>query len=321
MDIKSTTKKPLKLAAAIVIGATVAGCGTTGAPLGPQALNLSASTEPIATISTEPTELGFSAGGTPKLRGAIDETLALTSNGESEATADEFTGTVNDPLEPIGRGFHQLNRGVDFVVMRPVTAVYNTVLPRPLRSGIRNGFRHLKLPVHFANYVLQGEMEQAGNTVARALVNTTIGLGGILDPAGQRDETSYRPTDFGVTLGKWGVGEGIYFEAPLLGPTTTRASIGRIVDIAFHPVSYVTFWSDMGSFSAVDAVSPAYRVAETIEQRARNADLVNEILYASPDTYVTLRTVYVQNRRSLLSGGEVTDATLPESLEFAASTD
>lgn len=244
---------------------------------------------------------------------------ALAPDADTEG-GDAFDDglNVNDPFEPVGRGFHQLNRGVDFVVMRPFSAAYNTVLPRPVRNAVRNGFRQLRMPTQIANYVLQGDLRQAGQSLERTFVNFMIGFGGLADPASKRRELQYRPTDFGVTLGKWGVGEGIYFEAPLIGPTTTRASIGRIVDVALNPISYITFFTDMGSFSAIDAIAPGIRVGELMEMRARNADLVDEILYASPDTYVTLRTVYLQNRRAKLAGGVITDDNLPEILEFSA---
>lgn len=311
-----------KILAAGVAAVSLAGCSSL--PTGPLALSDSGTT--VAHVSAVPRILPARKPGEQTsdgarrdivLRGTFGSNVHALTSGAEPAPKPSFEN-VNDPLEPLNRVFHQINRGVDFAVMRPVTFVYNKVLPRPVRGAVKNGLRHIALPAQVVNYTLQGEGEQAGNTVARFLVNSIVGFGGLADPARLREELKYRPTDFGITLGKWGVGEGFYYETPLIGPTTTRASFGRIVDIALSPLTYITFATDLGSFQAVDAIGPSIRVLEVVEKRARNADLVDEILYASPDTYVTLRTVYLQNVRSKVSGGEVTASNLPEILEFTA---
>ncbi len=308
MGIASAKTRPATGLVVCLLAACLAGCSSL--PSGELALSR---TGPVQAAT----------GSAPNILPAAKPTtrtnwhaLAPDANTEGGDAFDDGLG-VSDPLEPLGRGFHQLNRSIDFVVMRPFSAVYNTALPRPVRNAVRNGFRQLRMPTQIANYLLQGNVRQAGQSLERTFVNFMIGFGGLADPASKRRELQYRPTDFGVTLGRWGVGEGIYFEAPLIGPTTTRASIGRIVDVALNPISYITFFTDMGTFSAVDAIAPGIRVGELMEMRARNADLVDEILYASPDTYVTLRTVFLQNRRAKLAGGVITEDNLPEILEFA----
>lgn len=306
-----------------LIGGALAGCSSLNT--GPLALSdtsvgtRSGSAPAIlpAAKPTRATDVKLALRGTLNTRFG-SEVLALAADDEQDES--NFITDVNDPLQPLNRGFHMINRGVDFAIMRPVTAIYNSVLPKPLRRGVRNGLRHIALPAQMVNYALQGEGEQAGNTIARFLVNSIAGFGGLADPASKREELEYKPTDFGITLGKWGVGEGIYFEAPLMGPTTTRASVGRIVDIALSPLTYITFASDFGTFTAYDAIAPSVKALELVDMRARNADLVDEVLYSSPDTYITLRTVYLQDRRNKLTGGEVTASNLPTILEFRAST-
>ncbi|MEM1045043.1 MAG: VacJ family lipoprotein [Pseudomonadota bacterium] len=308
MGIASARTRPAAGFLLCILAACLAGCSSL--PTGELALSRTGPTEAISgPPSILPTEKPKTA--------TTWHSLAPDADTEGGDAFDDGLGE-NDPFEPIGRGFHQLNRGIDFVVMRPFSAVYNTALPRPVRNAVRNGFRQLRMPAQIANYLLQGDVRQAGQSLERTFVNFMIGFGGLADPASKRRELQYRPTDFGVTLGRWGVGEGVYFEAPLIGPTTTRSSIGRIVDIALNPISYITFFTDMGTFSAVDAIAPGIRVGELMEMRARNADLVDEILYASPDTYVTLRTVFLQNRRAKLAGGVIDEANLPEILEFTA---
>jgi len=305
-----------------LVAVALAGCGSL--PTGPLALSDSGGfgtvqhTVPNILPARKPLDRMASHGSLKTIwSGHSADVLALTSQEEPEPELN-FISDVNDPLQPVGRISHKFNRGVDFVIMRPVAGIYNTLIPKPVRGAVKNGLRHLRLPSQFVNYLLQGEGEQAAHTLERLMVNTIIGFVGLADPASKRAEMAYKPTDFGITLGKWGVGEGMYFEAPLFGPATTRSTVGTIVEIAFNPLTYLTFATNVGEFTAVNAIGPSVLALRLIDKRARNADLIDEILYASPDTYITLRTVYLQDRRNKLTGGEITEETLPTILEFVA---
>lgn len=214
----------------------------------------------------------------------------------STQTTDPGGLTVNDPFERVNRGTHSFNKGADRVILRPVAQVYDAVTPGLVQFLIRNALNHLELPRDFANHVLQGEAERAGTTLARFGVNTIAGAGGLLDLA-----TAFRlpkeDADFGMTLTKWGLGEGVFYEIPLLGPSTARHTTGRIVDIAFSPTTY------LGN-PVFGAAVAGVRITEG---RSSNFEAIDSILYDSADSYATSRSIYLQQRRRFVNGGVAAD--------------
>ncbi|MEM6489805.1 MAG: VacJ family lipoprotein [Pseudomonadota bacterium] len=209
-----------------------------------------------------------------------------------------------DPYEATNRRFHDFNVALDSNVLRPVAQGYDVVAAGPIKLMIGNGLNHLELPVDFANYVLQGESRLALRVLGRFTLNTVVGAGGLLDPATEfglpREET-----DFGVTLGKYGVAGGPYLVLPLLGPTNPRDLGGSVVDMAFSPTTYTGF----SSSDALNLLSAPLPVVDVVDSRAQNADLIDELLYESTDSYVTLRSVYLQRREAQILGE---DASVPD---------
>lgn len=147
-------------------------------------------------------------------------------------------GTIPDPIEPVNRGVFAGNRVVERFVFDPVTRVYGRVVPGPIKSAVRNVFDNLNQPVVIANDLLQLEPRRAGSATARFLLNSTFGLAGIFDPALEAGFAPHR-ADFGQTLGRYGVGPGIYLVVPLLGPSSTRDAIGTVVDLALRPDTWL----------------------------------------------------------------------------------
>ncbi|MBA4782421.1 MAG: VacJ family lipoprotein [Rhizobiales bacterium] len=201
---------------------------------------------------------------------------------------------VFDPSEKLNRRFNTFNTGFDKVLVRPISKVYGVVVPPPVRAVIKNGLRHLETPGDFINYLLQRNSEQAGQTLTRFIVNSTLGLGGTIDVA-QYLDAPYNPTDFGLTLSTWGVKEGRYIVLPILGPSTKRDSFGRIVDTALQPQTYLGLIFDFGFGGLIS------RSVEIVDKRHRNGDLLDNVIFASPDPYVTLRSTYIQRRRARAS--------------------
>ncbi|MEM8793349.1 MAG: VacJ family lipoprotein [Pseudomonadota bacterium] len=209
-----------------------------------------------------------------------------------------------DPFENTNRRFHKANVFLDRNLVRPAAQGYDFVTPATFQFLLGNAIDHLDSVGDFANYVIQGDVDNALVTFGRFVVNTVLGAGGLLDPATEFDLPKGE-TDFGVTLGKYGVGEGAYLVLPLLGPSTTRDAWGSIVDrTAFNPRFYVGVFVDG---TIVDAALPAATVFEVVEARARNADLVDDILYESADSYVTLRSIFLQRRDALIGGTEASE--------------
>jgi len=215
---------------------------------------------------------------------------------------------VADPYEDFNRTMHGFNKGVDTVVLRPVAQAYETVTPALFQHLFGNAFSHLSLPGVFVNQVLQGETDAALETLGRFGLNTILGAGGTLDPATEFGLVK-RDTDFGVTLASWGVEEGAYLELPLLGPATARDAFGRLVDIAFQPTTYVTGGVE------VTVVTATVRALEIVDIRSRNAAVIDELLYESEDSYVSLRANFIQNRRRLVAGGVTDEEALPDLFE------
>jgi phospholipid-binding lipoprotein MlaA len=212
-----------------------------------------------------------------------------------------------DPYEDTNRSFHEFNLALDRNVLRPVSQGYDAVTPTLIQHLLGNAFSHLDTVGDFANYLLQGEMEAAGTAFGRFTVNTILGAGGALDPATEFGLPK-EDTDFGVTLGRHGVEEGAYLVLPFLGPSTTRDLGGRVGDIALSPLTYTGFLE----LTAFDILSPTTGVVEVIDDRNRNADLIDDVLYESEDSYISLRTIYLQRRDALIAGGDEAGAALPD---------
>lgn len=215
--------------------------------------------------------------------------LFLSACASSTTSAD-----ANDPLEPINRVSHAVNKGADRVFFRPASQVYGTVIPQPARRGLSNAAANLDTPRTVINDVLQGNLEDAGHNTARFLVNTTIGVFGIFDPASSDFGLEERETGFADTLAVWGVGEGAYLELPLFGPSTVRDSVGLAVDIASNPISSIL---DDGAEIAATTSFPS-----VLNSRYELTDTVDGILYDSADSYAQLRLFYLESRRFELGG-------------------
>jgi phospholipid-binding lipoprotein MlaA len=209
----------------------------------------------------------------------------------------------NDPYEQTNRKVFALNQDLDHSVARPVAVFYTHALPDVARDGIHNALQNLDSPVIFANDLLQGETTLAGQTLGRAVVNSTLGLGGLIDLAGKMGIPAHE-NDFGITLGVWGIKEGPYLMLPAVGPSNPRDVVGTGGDIAMSPLTYINFnskiWYDIGR-----------EVVEVIDLRARNLDTLDQIERTSVDLYATTRSLYRQHRNSLIRHGAPDTENLP----------
>lgn len=211
---------------------------------------------------------------------------------------------VADPLEPINRVIFKFNMFADDVLLEPAANVYAFVLPQWGRNRVRDFIDNLKHPVWFANSVLQGDLDLAGRQAARFGVNSTIGVLGFYDVAGNELGMPVQDEDFGQTLGVWGVGDGAYLMLPLIGPTTTRDFTGLLVDTALDPITWAEFEGD-------DELQISRRVVDVVDIRDRSravADFIEE----SVDPYAQLRATYIQGRRDRVTNGRNTYEELPE---------
>jgi phospholipid-binding lipoprotein MlaA len=223
------------------------------------------------------------------------------------ATSAPEGALIADPFEKTNREIHEFNVGLDLVLVRPVTYIYDAVSPDLVKHLLGNAVDHIRLPISAINHLFQGEVTEALAAVGRFGVNTLVGAGGLLDPATEFG-LPFVEADFGQTLARAGVEEGPFLMLPFLGPSTGRDAAGTLVDFAINPV----FWALPADGIGGPAVSAARVGIYTIEMRNQNFDLIDEIFYESEDSYVTLRSLYVQNRRRFVGGEEIDPESLPD---------
>ncbi len=198
---------------------------------------------------------------------------------------------IHDPLEPLNRAFFVFNDKVYFWVLKPTKNAYSYVLPADIRRSIGNAFSNLAAPIRLINNLLQGKFEDAGVALSRFAINSTLGVFGFGDPAYVDFDLEPRPADFGQTLGKWNIGEGIYLCLPFLGPSNVRDTVGFVGDIYMHPVPYLSqnFTFDM-----------TYLVTSRVNLLSISPDVYEELKRISLDPYVAARQGYYDYRRSII---------------------
>ncbi len=211
---------------------------------------------------------------------------APLSSGASEEPREP---SFSDPLEPLNRMVFAINELLDTVILRPAAFVYGKALPRPIRHGVRNVIRHLSLPFTFVNDVAQGEWERSGDTAQRFLLNTMIGVVGVIDVA-EDYGLPHRSTDFGGTLASWGAGEGPYLVLPVAGPSNVRDAVGLIVESVADPVDVAFRRVDLDHMPLIRSG------VATLDFRHRNLDALDDFKANSLDYYAFIRTLYRQRR-------------------------
>jgi phospholipid-binding lipoprotein MlaA len=237
-----------------------------------------------------------------KNRAALFATLAASLMLTACATRDPQSLAQNDPFEPTNRQIFDLDVKLDHAVATPVAKFYRSAVPQPAREGIHNALDNLNAPVVLVNDVLQGDGTKAGNTFSRFVVNSTVGIAGLVDVAARIGIPGHE-NDFGITMGKGGVAEGSYLVLPFVGPRPPRDLVGNGVDIGFDPLTYIT-WNNSTLYMMIRAG------ASVLDSRAATIDQVESIERSSIDFYATTRSLYRQNRNAQIRG-EAANQDLP----------
>jgi len=196
---------------------------------------------------------------------------------------------TNDPYEATNRAIFGFNQSVDRTVLVPVANAYRVVIPSTFRDMIHDFLQNLNSPIIFANDVLQAQPGLAGQTFGRALINTTIGFGGMFDVAGKLG-VPYHTNDLGITLATWGMGPGPYLMLPILGPSNPRDLFGDVADSFGDPGNIVA--SEHNKIWA----SFARGIVSGVDERSRNIESLAEIERTSLDFYATIRSLARQRR-------------------------
>jgi phospholipid-binding lipoprotein MlaA len=229
---------------------------------------------------------------------AAEETMAAEEAMDPDPDLDDLDDLdnqeidlqISDPLEPVNRVFFHFNDRLYFWVLKPVARTYGAVIPQDFRICIRNAFHNLLFPVRFVNNVLQFKFKNAGIELSRFAINTTAGVAGFGDPAKEVFGLDIKEEDLGQTFGYWGLGNGIYFCWPILGPSSLRDSVGSFGDSYLSPISWVM---QNGTEDGIALYSG---------KEVNNTSLVigdyEAFLESSFDPYISLRDAYIQHRES-----------------------
>ena len=229
-----------------------------------------------------------SQGSYPDL---LDDGFAAGDDLLGDGNPERTRATIADPLEPLNRVFFEFNDRVYEWVLSPVTDGYIWLVPRDLRECFGNFFDNLSSPVRLLNSLLQGEFKQSGVVLSRFLINSTIGIYGLVDVAYLEFDIEPRKADFGQTLGRWGLGNGVYICWPIVGPSSIRDSVGLVVDAYTHPVPY---------FHENTALDISYYTSNRLNTLSLNPTAYDDLKRLSLDPYVASRQAYYEYRKNFI---------------------
>ena len=224
--------------------------------------------------------------------------LALNANAASDG---ELTLKKNEPseikdcFENLNRATFAFNQVLDGIVFKPVASAYR-VLPIPVKSGVSNSLDNLSNLVTIPNNILQGDLKKAGINSGRFVINTTIGLLGLIDAAELLGLPEYEKEDYGQSLAKLGVGPGCYLVLPVLGPSTVRDTTASLVNVMGGDAWYnITVKNDTQHFSDIDYYSS--KITAGVDFRAKNYDSIENLEKNSVDFYASVKSLYLQDRQ------------------------
>ena len=224
-----------------------------------------------------------------KLNKFITTTILISALFSAQAKA------TNECFEGTSRAIFKFNMVMDSTIIGPIARGYNK-LPEPIKNGTSNFTSNIAILLSIPNSLLQGNLKQAGHSTGSFLVNSTVGIIGIFDPASAIGLNSYEKEDFGQTLGSWGVGEGCYVVLPVLGPSTARDAIGSLGNYMGGDAWYnVTVRNDTHYFRDIDYYSS--KVTSGVDFRAKNYDSIENLEKNSLDFYASVKSLYLQDRQ------------------------
>jgi len=240
--------------------------------------------------------------------------LALNANAASDG---ELTLKKNEPseikdcFENLNRATFAFNQVLDGIVFKPVASAYR-VLPIPIKSGVSNSLDNLSNLVTIPNNILQGDLKKAGINSGRFVINTTIGLLGLIDAAELLGLPEYEKEDYGQSLAKLGVGPGCYLVLPVLGPSTVRDTAASLANVMGGDAWYnITVKNDTQHFSDIDYYSS--KVTAGVDFRAKNYDSIENLEKNSLDFYASVKSLYLQDRQQKILNSNGTIETMNDS--------
>lgn len=247
-----------------------------------EAAPAAAADDATATVTPPPADTAETDAATAAAAaapGGDDDFDALYGNAGTAATTAAY-----DPWEPLNRRVHRFNVGVDNVIARPLATAYTHVVPRFARTGVSNFFSNIRSPVTILNQLLQGRPDDAWDTLGRFLMNSTVGIGGLFDPA-SKAMVPNRREDFGQTLGAWGWRRSRYVELPFFGPRTVRDVFGLAGDMPLSPIRTIE----------EDKIRIGLQGLQLVDTRAQLM-AVDDLRSSAVDEYALVRDAWLQRR-------------------------
>ena len=235
--------------------------------------------------------------------------MSLSANAGSDGEntiSKEQPKPVIDCFETVNRGMFAFNQALDNVIFEPVAKGYRYI-PSPIRTGTSNTLSNLSNLITIPNNLLQGDVKMAGVNTIRFVLNTTLGILGIWDPAQVLGFEKKEKEDYGQTLGSWGIGPGCYLVLPVLGPSTVRDAVGTFANfVGGDPWYNVTVTNDTSYFKESDYYTT--RITSGVDFRAKNIESFDNLEKNSIDFYASIRSLYLQDRQQrILNSDKITD--------------
>ncbi len=207
----------------------------------------------------------------------------------NSTTAEQPAPAVSDPIEKVNRVFFTFNDKLYSWVLKPISRGFGFIAPTPVRESLDRAFVNLKYPVRGVNNLLEGQFTGAGVETARFVVNTTVGIGGLFDPA-SRWKLKPQPADFDQTLATYRIPSGFYLNLPVLGPSSARGAVGSVGDMFLNPTFYIN----------PDWIGLAVTGANTVNYTSLHYKEYDTLKAGTLDPYVAMRSAYFENRRHAL---------------------
>ena len=256
-------------------------------------LSISCAHKPVNPSHETPNHTTLDLNGTT----TVEKTEETSQNSdiedgfENDLFEEEFETSqlkVADPFYIFNKGMYHFNDKLYFWVLKPLARGYTAITPEIFRIGVRNFFYNLMVPIRFVNCILQGKGNAAGSEFTRFVLNSTIGVLGLGDPASQYPILNLPDNeDLGQTLAKYGIGNGFFLVWPILGPSTLRDFVGSVGDSYLNPVTYIEPFEDQ----------MAVRVFNIINRTSFHIGEYEALKEASVDPYVAMRNSYLQFRQ------------------------
>ncbi|MDC1353114.1 VacJ family lipoprotein [Pelagibacteraceae bacterium] len=213
---------------------------------------------------------------------------------------------IKDCFESLNRATFSLNQGLDKAIFKPIAKTYR-VLPSEIRVGTSNVLENLSSLVTIPNNILQGEFKTAGVNTGRFIINTTIGILGVINVAEKIGFSEYEKEDYGQTLGVWGVGTGCYLVLPVLGPSTVRDTTGSFVNaLGGDPYYNASVGGNNNYLNDSDYLLTKFLTG--VDFRAKNLETLDNLESNSMDFYASVRSLYLQDRKQKIKNSNLNKA-------------